>query len=279
MPNDESIHNHSAGALARIEETGLFTIDDLDLISSVFSSFNTRNGTPWDALRKAHMILPSWFRAGLDPSSDEYLQQQKMLWKIVVGVDRDYDPHEDEQTNDPRGDPIRFPGYFRGRGAQAIQTAANHIIATGMIMLHSGLKPGSWALEYGAGFGQTSVALARMGVNVDTVDISAAFCGYIKEQAAFFGIHNLNPFKGEFGLNPRGAHKYDLIFFYESTQDRGRTGGAEGGRSDDGSDHRSRGFFIFRTPGPRGLLFHRRYCAGAGSGRRALESLRLLLPG
>jgi SAM-dependent methyltransferase len=72
-----------------------------------------------------------------------------------------------------------------------------------------------WALEYGAGFAQTALALARLGVNVDTVDISQTFCNYVKEQADFFQV-NLTPFKAEFGHNPRGDQKYDLIWFYES---------------------------------------------------------------
>jgi SAM-dependent methyltransferase len=72
-----------------------------------------------------------------------------------------------------------------------------------------------WALEYGAGFAHTALAFARMGVNVDTVDISSTFCGYVKEQADFFNV-SLTPFKGLFGDNPRGDQKYDLIWFYES---------------------------------------------------------------
>lgn len=84
-----------------------------------------------------------------------------------------------------------------------------------MLMKHSGLKPGMWALEYGAGFGQTALAFARMGVNVDTVDISTTFCQYVKAQADFFSV-NLTPYHGEFGHNPRSGQKYDLIWFYES---------------------------------------------------------------
>jgi SAM-dependent methyltransferase len=84
-----------------------------------------------------------------------------------------------------------------------------------MIVKHCGLKPGDSALEYGAGFGQIALTLARLGVVVDTVDISSLFCGYVREQAAFFQVP-LTPFEGRFGWNPRGAHRYDLILFYEA---------------------------------------------------------------
>lgn len=215
MPYNKLLQTHTGDAAARIKKTGLFTVDDIDLISRIYAKFDTAQGTLWDDFRNAHMILPSWFRMDLDPLSDQYLEQQKQLWKVLAGISRDYDPHEDEQTDDPRLDPVRLPAYFRGRGDQAVQIAADQVIATGMIMKHCGLKPGDWALEYGAGFGQTALTLARMGVNVDTVDISPTFCGYVKEQAEFFRV-NLSSFKGKFGFNPRGDHKYDLIFFYES---------------------------------------------------------------
>jgi len=101
------------------------------------------------------------------------------------------------------------------RHESAVEAASDHVLATGMLMKNSGLKPGMWALEYGAGFAQTALALARMGVNVDTVDISSTFCGYVKEQSDFFGV-NLTPFNALFGDNPRGDQKYDLVWFYES---------------------------------------------------------------
>ncbi len=83
-----------------------------------------------------------------------------------------------------------------------------------MIAQHCDLKAGDWALEYGAGFGQTALALARLGVNVDTVDISATFCGYVQARQSFFGA--AAPFEGRFGVNPRPGQRYDLIWFYES---------------------------------------------------------------
>jgi len=82
-------------------------------------------------------------------------------------------------------------------------------------MKHCGLKAGCRALEYGPGFGQIALTLARLGVNVDTVDISSTFCGFVKEQAEFFKVR-LTPFCARFGYVPQTEHKYDLILFYES---------------------------------------------------------------
>jgi 2-polyprenyl-3-methyl-5-hydroxy-6-metoxy-1,4-benzoquinol methylase len=201
---------------SRIEKTGLFTVDDIDLIAQTYREVRDTPNTRWDHFRHKHLILPDWFDKNIDPLSDAYLAQQKRLWNVIAGVDRDYVPAVDE-AEEPIADldPIRYPGYYLWRHDAAVPAASNHMLATGMLMKHSGLKPGMWALEYGAGFAQTALALARMGVNVDTVDISATFCKYVKAQADFFGV-NLTPHEGEFGHNPRGDQQYDLIWFYES---------------------------------------------------------------
>jgi SAM-dependent methyltransferase len=112
-------------------------------------------------------------------------------------------------------DPVRRPGYFVRRDPEAVRNASQHLIAIGMILRNSGLQVGDSALEYGAGFAQASLELARLGVIVDTVDISKTFCGYVQAQADFFNVP-LTPFEGRFGWNPRSPHKYKWIFFYES---------------------------------------------------------------
>lgn len=200
----------------RIEKSGCFRVDDIDLIAETYKSVSNTPNTAWDHFRGKSLVLPKWFRADLDPMSEEYFAQQMHLWKVVAGVDRDYAADLDEaEVPIPNVDAIRQPGYFIWRNEAAVQDASNHVLATGMLMKSCGLKPGMWALEYGAGFAHTALTLARMGVNVDTVDISSTFCSYVKEQAEFFRV-NLTPFKALFGENPRGDQKYDLIWFYES---------------------------------------------------------------
>jgi SAM-dependent methyltransferase len=148
--------------------------------------------------------------------SNEYAAQQHRLWRLVAGTDREYDVERDEKEADWGDiDAVRFPGYYAHRHPQAVSAASDHVIATGMLLKHCELKPGDWALEYGAGFAQTALALARLGVNVDTVDVSERFCGWVRDQAAFFGVP-LTPFKGRFGDAPRPDRKYQVVWFYES---------------------------------------------------------------
>lgn len=170
----------------------------------------------WQPLAHAHMRLPSWFRQGLDPFSPEYAAQQERLWQLVAGVSEPYVAHLHEKEHELADvDPVRRPGYFIRRDPQAVEAASDHVIATGMLLRHSGLRPGDLALEYGPGFGQTALALARLGVRVDTVDISSTFCGYVQAQAEFFQVP-LTAHHAAFGHNPRPGERYRLIWFYES---------------------------------------------------------------
>jgi len=193
-----------------------FEPESIQHITDLYFSEGSGRATEWDALRDAHMSLPGWFRRDLDPFGEAYAEQQHRLWQLISGVDRRYQPEVDEREHSwGEVDPVRSPGFFVRRDPQAIAVASDHVIATGMILKHCGLRAGDWALEYGAGFGQTALALARLGVNVDTVDISETFCDYITRQSEFFEVP-LNAFHGRFGLNPRVGQKYRLIWFYES---------------------------------------------------------------
>lgn len=205
-----------ADPFTRIDQSGFFRVDDIALIAETYTSVRNTRGTAWDHLRGRYLTLPDWFNTALDPLSDEYFAQQMRLWNVIAGVDRQYSAGVDEAEEKVADvDAVRRPGFYIWRQQGSVRAAADHVLATGMLMKHSGLEAGMWALEYGAGFGQTALAFARMGVNVDTVDISSTFCGYVKQQADFFQV-KLTPFKGEFGDNPRGDQKYDLIWFYES---------------------------------------------------------------
>lgn len=201
--------------IERAGVTGFFGLEDLDEVTRIV--FEEGTSSPrFEPLRHAHMRLPEWFRRDLDPYSPEYAAQQVRLWQAIAGVDRPYEPLSDEKEAPvDHADPVRFPAYFMRRDADAVRSASDHVIAGGMILKHSGLKPGDLALEYGAGFGQTALTLARLGVQVDTVDISETFCRFVQQQAEHFQVP-LQAHFGRFGENPRPGHKYDLVWFYES---------------------------------------------------------------
>jgi SAM-dependent methyltransferase len=193
-----------------------FGPEDIERVRRTYYQTGGAPGTAWDLLRDAHLSLPDWFRHDLDPYGDDYRLQQLQLWRVIAGVERDYNVDLDEQASGWSDvDPIRTPGFYSRRDNAAIASAADHILATGMLLKHCGLRNGDWALEYGPGFGQSALALARLGVNVDTVDVSPVFCDFVQKQAAFFRAP-LYAFEGLFGNVPRPGRRYKLIWFYES---------------------------------------------------------------
>jgi SAM-dependent methyltransferase len=203
----------------RAEEIRLsrrFQVEDIPLLTSVFER-NLSMATPeWSDFAGTTLDLPDWFDLGLDPDSPEYKAQQLKLWQTISGRDRPYEPELDEKAAIGSDvDAVRFPSYYLNRAPNAVDHASDHMLAMALILKHSKARPGQWALEYGAGFGQTALALSRLGVNVDTVDISRQYCKYVQDAADFFGT-KLTAFPGLFGENPRPGKKYDLIFFYEA---------------------------------------------------------------
>lgn len=188
---------------------------ELDRAVAAWTASGDGVGPEWDPYRSALFDPPEWFDHALSPFSHEYRAQQLRLWSAVSQFDG-YNADANEQAAEiSRFDAVRSPGFFVRRDEAAIRVAAEHIMATGHILANSGLKAGDRALEYGAGFGQTALTLARLGVKVDTVDINQHFCDAITSQAEFFGVE-MTSHKGEFGFNPRPNDKYKLIMFYEA---------------------------------------------------------------
>jgi cyclopropane fatty-acyl-phospholipid synthase-like methyltransferase len=61
-----------------------------------------------------------------------------------------------------------------------------------------GLPSGASILEFGAGWGNTSIELAKVGYNVTAVDIEANFVELINLRAGKEGLRNVKAIKGEF---------------------------------------------------------------------------------
>jgi len=157
--------------------------------------------------------LPDWFDFDLPPNDPAFRAQQLRLWEAITAREN-YDIRVNEDTPGVEAiDAWRRPAFY---GAGDSIVAGEQILAMGLIVLRSGVRPGSRVIEYGAGFGQNSVALARLGAKVDTVDINAGFCGAIQTQAERFEL-DLTPHVAPFGYNPAGKDgAYDVILFYES---------------------------------------------------------------
>ena len=103
----------SASLQTQSERLEFFRSEDIGWICDTYFNNGSVPGRSWDALRDAHMELPSWFRQGLDPFGEAYVEQQHRLWQLISGVDRRYEPDVDEKEHSWGDiDPVRTPGYF-----------------------------------------------------------------------------------------------------------------------------------------------------------------------
>jgi 2-polyprenyl-3-methyl-5-hydroxy-6-metoxy-1,4-benzoquinol methylase len=163
-----------------------------------------------DAMRRVFdtfsMATPSDMPA--DPFSDEYRIRQMKLYSDISG--KSYDT-SNEVTKFNIDSAVRSPFPYYTRSST---TVGEHISALGFIIRHMGLAPGKRVLEFGPGWGNTTIALARMGYDVTAVDIEADFCELIRRRAAQEGCH-VNVIQGEFLLAERMDEKFDAVLFYE----------------------------------------------------------------
>jgi len=112
-----------------------------------------------------------------DPYSSEYREAVFELYAWLRG--QSYDTSQEGSAFDVAGaTDVPFP-YTTQSGS----TVGNHLIAIGHIIRTLDLPPGSRVLEFGPGWGNTTVALARMGHKVTAIDIEPRFVELIAARA------------------------------------------------------------------------------------------------
>ncbi len=143
-----------------------------------------------------------------DPYSREYEEKQFELYRVISG--RNSYEVDHEVSNFPI-DPYRpFPYY-----TESPETVGHHLMAVGIIILTMGLAPGSRILELGAGWGNTTEALARMGYDVTAVDIDPNFAGLVRQRAANLSLA-IDVREGGYLEIDQLGKTFDAVLFFES---------------------------------------------------------------
>lgn len=107
-------------------------------------------------------------------------------------------------------DPRRpFPYY-----TESHTTVGDHLMAIGYIIKTMGLPAGSSILEFGPGWGNTTIALARMGYQVTALDIDPTFVQLIRDRAELFAL-TLEARVGAFLDAATMDAQFDAVLFYE----------------------------------------------------------------
>lgn len=140
-----------------------------------------------------------------DPYSREYYDAQMDLYRAIAG--KQYSSANERSYIDSKNTP--FPYYTRSAG-----TVGDQLIAQGFLIRSMGLPPGSRIVEFGPGWGNTTMHLCQMGYAVTAVEIEPAFADMIRYRADQLRqtVELVNCDMLEF----RPQEKYDAALFFES---------------------------------------------------------------
>lgn len=181
--------------LVLVDEAGARSDDEL---RSVLASFEFR----------LSQLVPD------DPYSEAYRSQQHELYLNISGM-TSYTPANElsEWLQDiEKASRIPFPYY-----THSAQTVGDQLMALGFIIKTMNLAAGASVLEFGPGWGNTSVAMARMGYAVTAVDIEPKFTELIGRRAKMLEVP-LRTICGSFGpvLDNAGIPEaFDSVLFFE----------------------------------------------------------------
>jgi 2-polyprenyl-3-methyl-5-hydroxy-6-metoxy-1,4-benzoquinol methylase len=143
-----------------------------------------------------------------DPYSPEYVERQFELYRRIAG--RSSYEVDSEESNFPTDLKRPFPYY-----TESPETVGQHLIAMGRIIRTMALPAGSSILELGAGWGNTTIAMAQMGYDVMAIDIDPNFVRLIADQAARLSL-SVDVRRGQYLDIDQLERTFDAVLFFES---------------------------------------------------------------
>jgi SAM-dependent methyltransferase len=144
-----------------------------------------------------------------DPFSAGYREAQMALYERIAG--RAYSAANEVTSFDVEA-ALNAPFPYSTRSCA---TAGEHFHGIGMLLRMMALKPGSRVLEFGPGWGNTTVALAKLGHKVTAVDIEPRFCDLLRRRAQRERVQ-IEVVQGDFlWVEGVADGSYDAVVFFE----------------------------------------------------------------
>jgi ubiquinone/menaquinone biosynthesis C-methylase UbiE len=145
-----------------------------------------------------------------DPFSREYLSFQMKIYKDLAL--KDY-LNLNEITHFDVKEMAKTPFPYCH---QSYETVGDTLLAIGFLIKNMALTKGASILEFGPGWGNTSVELAKTGYLVTAVDIEKNFVDLINSRAVKEDLPNLKAIHGDFFDIDNFDEKFDVVLFFES---------------------------------------------------------------
>ena len=183
------------------------TLDELD---DMIARLEAAAAISDDDLRRTFATFRMEFPLELpaDPDSPEWRAAQMRLYEWLHG--KPYAVVNEVSAFDVEA-AVRRPFPYL---TQSADTVGNQLIAVGHVVRPLGLGPGQSVLEFGPGWGNTTIALARMGCRVTAVDVEPNFLALIDRRAAMKGLE-IETILGDFSLAETIDRRFDAVLFFE----------------------------------------------------------------
>ncbi len=144
-----------------------------------------------------------------DPDSREYRQAQMELYSRISGR-KSYSPYQDEVTPGDLSSYITTPFPY---STYSHNTVSEQLIAVGNLIQVMGLKPAGSILEFGPGWGLSTLELVQMGYRVTAVDVCEMFVELIRERTR--RLEQKVSLACSDMLEYRPDQQFDRVLFYE----------------------------------------------------------------
>jgi protein-L-isoaspartate O-methyltransferase len=163
-----------------------------------------------DALRQVFTTFRMDFAPDLpqDPLGDAYRDRQMALYNGISG--KAYRLENEATPFDVKAAAKRPFPY----ATQSTVTAGRYIGAIAHLLRTLKVSPGDRVLEFGPGWGETTLTLARLGLDVTAVDLEANFCELIRLRAAEAEVA-VTVVNSDFMWAETVTEPYDAIVFFE----------------------------------------------------------------
>ncbi|HEV7322544.1 MAG TPA: methyltransferase domain-containing protein [Ensifer sp.] len=151
----------------------------------------------------------NWRPEVADPFSPEYRTEQMELYRRVAG--KRYDLANEACSFDLSAATYRPYPY----GSHDPEAVGVHLVAIGSLMRQLASVPvGGRILEFGPGWGNTTLQMALAGFKVTAVDLEEKFCELIRRRAIQHKV-NINVVNSDFMYAETVKEPYDAVVFFE----------------------------------------------------------------
>jgi ubiquinone/menaquinone biosynthesis C-methylase UbiE len=181
---------------------------DLKTIDSFLDSLDSAKNDDEMRLLFATFQAPFDLDVPSDPFSKEYRDHQLAIYRVLTG--QTYSPSNEKSPFDVELAAVKPFPYMHG----SCELVGNQLMAIGFLIKCISLHAGARILEFGPGWGNTTLALAKMGFDVTAIDIEQNFVDLINKRAAMERLP-IKTILGDFSLIEKIDNPYDAILYFE----------------------------------------------------------------